>query len=100
MNGAGRGPARHCHHGGTDHRGRTNMATPTTTEKITILTTTRRRLLMIGRRELIAGFGGAAAWPLLAGAQQPAKVWRIGVLETTSQMQNAANLGAFRQAMG
>jgi putative ABC transport system substrate-binding protein len=35
------------------------------------------------RREFIAGLGGAAAWPIVAGAQQGERV--IGVLHSTSQ---------------
>ena len=34
----------------------------------------------IGRRELLAALGGAAAWPVAAWAQQPGKVPTIGLL--------------------
>ena len=52
------------------------------------------------RREFISLLGGAGvAWPLAARAQQPGRVWRIGVLETTSMALNAANFEAFRQSL-
>src|SRR5262245_52351781 len=53
----------------------------------------------IERRKFLATLGGAAAWPLAAHAQQPGRVWRIGVLETTSMALNAANFEAFRQSL-
>ena len=54
----------------------------------------------IRRREFILTLGGAAAaCPLVARAQQQPKVWRIGMLETISADQNAANLGALRQGL-
>jgi putative tryptophan/tyrosine transport system substrate-binding protein len=53
----------------------------------------------IRRREFMILLGGAAAWPLAASAQQPGRVWRIGVLETTSMQLNAANFDAFRQSL-
>ena len=52
------------------------------------------------RREFITLLGGAAAtWPIAAGAQQAARVWRIGVLETTSLALNATNVAAFRRGL-
>jgi ABC-type uncharacterized transport system substrate-binding protein len=47
----------------------------------------------IGRRELLAAMGGAAAWPLVARAQQPEKIPRIGIIDD-SPMWNA-----FRHAL-
>jgi len=56
---------------------------------------------MIGRREFIAGLGSAAAWPLVAWAQQPERVRRIGVLlpAAADDAEYQARLGAFHQGL-
>jgi hypothetical protein len=52
------------------------------------------------RRQFITFLGGTAvAWPLGALGQQTSKVWRVGMLETTSATLNAANVEAFRRAL-
>jgi putative ABC transport system substrate-binding protein len=52
------------------------------------------------RREFIGSvIGTAAAWPLVAQAQQPAKVCRIGMLDTASRELNAVNLTAFQKGL-
>ena len=52
------------------------------------------------RREFITLVGGAAAaWPLLARAQQVGKIYRIGILETIPAARNAANLDALRKGL-
>jgi putative ABC transport system substrate-binding protein len=43
--------------------------------------------------------GGLLVAPLVAEGQQVGKVWRIGVLESTSPALNAANLAAFQQEL-
>src|SRR5260370_4403070 len=43
--------------------------------------------------------GSVGAWPLGVRAQHEGKVWRIGVLETTSPALNAANFDALRRAL-
>jgi putative ABC transport system substrate-binding protein len=53
----------------------------------------------ISRRTFIAALGGAAALPLAARAQQAGKVWRVGMLDTTSATLNAKNLDGFRAGM-
>jgi putative tryptophan/tyrosine transport system substrate-binding protein len=52
------------------------------------------------RRTAILVMGGSLlAMPFASSAQTPAKVWRIGMLETTPAAMNAANLDAFRQQL-
>src|SRR5438045_7758756 len=52
------------------------------------------------RRELIALVGSAVTtWPLAARAQQSAKVWRVGMLDTAPAKLNAINIDAFRDAL-
>src|SRR5215813_4607652 len=52
------------------------------------------------RREFIGSLMGAAAvWPLAVRAQQTAKVYRIGMLDTASRELNATNLAAFREGL-
>ena len=50
------------------------------------------------RRTFIAGLGGAAAWPVVAWAQQPA-IPVIGYLSTITPEADAGLLNAFRQAL-
>jgi len=52
----------------------------------------------IGRRDFMAALGGVAAWPLATGAQQAAKIPRIGVLwHAGSEEEEAPYLRALRQ---
>ena len=53
------------------------------------------------RREFITLLGGAAAWPFAAGAQQPDRVRRIGVLQGVAEddPEMQARLAAFRQGL-
>ena len=53
--------------------------------------------ICLPRREFIAALGGAAAWPFVAGAQQPLPV--IGVLGSGSRSASDFLLTAFAQGL-
>jgi putative ABC transport system substrate-binding protein len=55
-------------------------------------------LLTITRREFATAIGGAAAWPIVARAQQPAMPV-IGALFTNSPEETAAQVAAFRNGL-
>jgi putative ABC transport system substrate-binding protein len=51
------------------------------------------------RREFITLIGSAATWPLAVHAQQPSRVWRIGILHGVSA-EASVGVSAFRQRLG
>src|SRR5262249_30803665 len=57
-----------------------------------------RMTVTIGRRELLAALGGAAAWPLAARAQQPATPV-VGFIDASFAAERTEFMAAFRQGL-
>jgi len=53
----------------------------------------------MNRRDVAVSLLILGVVPCISVAQQPGKVWRVGMLETTSMASNAANLNAFLKGM-
>jgi putative tryptophan/tyrosine transport system substrate-binding protein len=55
----------------------------------------------VRRREFIAGLGATTAWPLAARAQQPARVRRVGVLQSGAEddPSDQAAIAALREGL-
>jgi putative ABC transport system substrate-binding protein len=51
------------------------------------------------RREFISLLGGAAAWPLAARAQQPARIPKVGVLHPGQAATMTARIAAIREGL-
>jgi putative ABC transport system substrate-binding protein len=60
----------------------------------------KRTSLPLQRREFVAGLGSAAAWPVVARAQQPERMRRIGYLSARSLESDQPMLRALRQGLG
>src|SRR3954468_18984040 len=52
------------------------------------------------RREFITLLGGAAAWPLTAGAQQRGKIPRVAFLGNSTEALETNLIGPFREGLG
>jgi putative tryptophan/tyrosine transport system substrate-binding protein len=65
------------------------------------LTTIRGAAAAVKRRDVIALFGGAATWPLVARAQQPGRMRRVGVLSSLAESDSEAQVwdAAFRKRL-
>src|SRR5262249_4937861 len=95
-------PARKCHGCGCCCRTVRDSALVAWYRCFTHLAREGRMTVTIGRRELLAALGGAAAWPLAARAQQTERVRRIGVFMpgTADDSEYQAGTGAFLEARG